>query len=82
MKVTEDGNGKHIIDFEGLEVRVGSNCAVNKLFNCDTVSEIKHGHFIFSHKCHFIFPHRTDHTYIAEGLPIVTHSSFIGENKE
>ena len=74
MQVTRDGNGKHIIDFEGVEMQVDSDCSVNKLFNCDTVSEIKHGKFIF--------PHDGGCTPMTEGLPIISYSSFIGENKE
>ena len=74
MKVTRDGNGKHIIDFEGVEMQVNSDCSVNKLFNCDTVSRIKHGKFIF--------PNDGGYISLTGGLPIISYSSFIGENKE
>lgn len=45
MKISKDGMGKHIIDFEGLEVQVDTSCAVNELFNPKTVSTVCNGSF-------------------------------------
>lgn len=47
MKITKDGKGKHIIDFEGLEIRTDIDCAANELFNPETVSEVHKGHWVF-----------------------------------
>ncbi len=47
MKITKDGKGKHIIDFEGLDISfdVDECVGINGLFNNDTVSEIRNGNF-------------------------------------
>ena len=47
MKIAKDGNGKCIVDFEGLEIAIEADCSCNELFNPDTVSEIRNGVWVF-----------------------------------
>ena len=45
MKITKDGKGKHIIDFEGLNVSCDTDCAVSELFDVKYVSLVTNGKF-------------------------------------
>ncbi len=49
MKVTKNEQGKYDIDFEGLEINLHCDMtlgSVQELFNPDTVSEVRNGHFL------------------------------------
>ncbi len=51
MKISEDGKGKYIVDFEGLrvDIRIGaSDFPLKVLFNSDVVSCVMNGNFQFT----------------------------------
>ena len=51
MKITQDENGKYIVDFQGLRVDIRVNAEafpLRKLFNNDVVSMVKNGNFRFT----------------------------------
>ena len=45
MKVTKDENGKYVVDFEGLEIKMGVGCAGDGIFNPETVVTVTNGIF-------------------------------------